>query len=91
MNLWASADNPYKDNQKRRLLKSDRGSEAPDRSAEPAAVGGCIRHSHIIPVGYLDPSHEGSVERFAVRGQDAVQLREQGHHIHVETNSLRRG
>ena len=42
-------------------------------------------------VGYVDPNHEGSVERFAVRGRDAVQLREQGHHVHVETNSLRRG
>ena len=42
-------------------------------------------------VGYVDPNHEGSVERFAVRGQDAVQLREQGHHVHVEANGLRRG
>lgn len=42
-------------------------------------------------VGYVDPNHEGSVERFAVHGQDAVQLREQGHHVHVEADALRRG
>ena len=49
------------------------------------------RGQEVSFVGYVDPNHEGSVERFAVRGQDALQLREQGHHVHVEANALRRG
>ena len=49
------------------------------------------RGQEVSFVGYVDPNHEGTVERFAVRGQDAVQLREQGHHVHVEAHALRRG
>jgi hypothetical protein len=42
-------------------------------------------------VGFLDPNHEGSGERFRLSDQDAVQLREQGSHIDVQANALRRG
>jgi RNA polymerase sigma factor (sigma-70 family) len=42
-------------------------------------------------VGYLDVNHEGSAERFGVRGQDAALLHQRGHHIHVEAQDLRRG
>ena len=42
-------------------------------------------------VGHLDPNHEGSVERFGLQGPDAEQLRQQGHHIHVEARALRTG
>ncbi len=41
--------------------------------------------------GVLDRNHEGSVERFGLQGADAAQLREQGHHIHVEAAALRSG
>ncbi len=41
--------------------------------------------------GFLDRNHEGSVERFGLHGEDAAQLRQQGHHIHVEARALRDG
>ncbi|HWC11618.1 MAG TPA: hypothetical protein VG455_10375, partial [Acidimicrobiales bacterium] len=49
------------------------------------------RGQEVSFVGTVDPNHEGSLERFAVHGQDAVQLHEQGHHIHVESSALQRG
>jgi hypothetical protein len=52
----------------------------------PLAVG-----QRVSFTGYVDPNHEGSVERFGLSGQDAVQLRDQGHHVHVEGGALRRG
>ena len=42
-------------------------------------------------VGFLDVNHEGSVQRFGLRGQDAAQLEQQGSHIHVEAHALRVG
>lgn len=42
-------------------------------------------------VGYVDPNHEGSAERFGLSGGDAAQLAQQGYHIHVEGSALRKG
>jgi RNA polymerase sigma factor (sigma-70 family) len=42
-------------------------------------------------VGYIDPNHEDSVERYGLVGQEAAQLREQGYHLHAEADALRKG
>jgi len=42
-------------------------------------------------VGYVDPNHEDTVDRYGLVGQDAVQLREQGYHLHAEADAIHRG
>ena len=42
-------------------------------------------------VGYIEANHEDSIERFGVVGQEAVQLREQGYHLHAEASALHKG
>jgi len=42
-------------------------------------------------VGHIEPNHPGSTERFALGGPDADQLGNEGHHVDVDANALRRG
>ncbi|MGI9032476.1 MAG: RNA polymerase sigma factor [Acidimicrobiales bacterium] len=42
-------------------------------------------------VGYVDPNHEDSAERYGLGGQGAAQLRYEGYHLHAEANALRKG
>ncbi len=39
-------------------------------------------------VGFVDPNHDDSAERFGLVGPDADQMRAHGYHLHVETSAL---